>query len=60
VIGSLIALVGVTIAIALAVNADGAEHPATIASVFVAVLVVLGGPRLLEAVRRAAAARSAR
>jgi hypothetical protein len=60
VIGSLIALVGVTIAVALAVNADGAEHPATIASVFVAVLIVLGGPRLLEAVRRRAAARSAR
>jgi hypothetical protein len=46
----------VTIAIALAVNADGAEHPATIASAFVAVLVVLGGPRLLAAVRRRAAA----
>jgi hypothetical protein len=60
VIGSLIALVAVTVAIALVVNADGAEHPATIASVFVAVLVVLGGPRLLAAVRRRAAARSER
>ena len=60
VIGSLIALVGVTIAIALVVNADGAEHPATIASVFVAMLVVLGGPRLLAAVRRRAMSRSAR
>jgi hypothetical protein len=54
VIGSLIGLVAVTIAVALAVNADGAEHPATIASVFVAVLIVLGGPRLLAAVRRRA------
>jgi len=60
VIGSLIALVGVTVAIALAVNADGAEHPSTIASVFVAVLLVLGGPRLLAVVRRRAASRSAR
>jgi uncharacterized protein YacL len=60
VIGSLIALVVVTVVIALAVNADGAEHPATIASVFVAVLVVLGGLRLLAAVRRRAASRSER
>ncbi len=60
VIGSLIALVGLTVAIALAVNADGAEHPSTLASVFVAVLLVLGGPRLLAVVRRRAASRSAR
>jgi hypothetical protein len=55
VLGGLVALAGVTIAVAFAVSADGARHPATIASVFVAVLIVLGGPRLLAAVRRRAA-----
>jgi hypothetical protein len=52
VLGGLIALVPVTVAIALAVQADGAEHPATIASCFVALIIVLGGPRLLAEVRR--------
>jgi hypothetical protein len=54
VIGSLIALAGVTIAVAVAVSADGARHPVTIASILVAVIIVLGGPRLLAAVRREA------
>ena len=52
VIGGLLAMVVVTIAAALAVNADGAEHPAIIASVFAAVIILLGGPQLLAAVRR--------
>jgi hypothetical protein len=52
VIGGLIVLAAVTVAGALAIRADGAEHPVTIASVFVALLIVLGGPRLLAAVRR--------
>jgi hypothetical protein len=56
VIGGLIALAGVTIAGALAVSADGAGHPVTIASTFVAAIVVLGGPQLLAVVRRRAAA----
>jgi hypothetical protein len=60
VIGSLIALALVTIAVAVAVSADGAEHPVTIASVFVAVIIVLGGPRLLAAVRREASSDPAR
>jgi hypothetical protein len=55
VFGGIIALAGVTIAGALAAQADGARHPVTIASLFVAVLIVLGGPRLLEIVRRRAA-----
>jgi hypothetical protein len=55
VIGSLLVLVVVTIAAALAANADGARHPATAASILVAVIIVLGGPRLLEGVRRRAA-----
>jgi hypothetical protein len=51
VFGFLIALAGVTVAAAFAVNADGAEHPATIASVFVAALILLGGPRVMAAIR---------
>jgi hypothetical protein len=60
VLGSLIALALVTIAVAVAVSADGAKHPVTIASVFVAVIIVLGGPRLLSAVRREASSDPAR
>ena len=56
IIASLVGLVLVTIAAALAVNADGAGHPATIASVFVATIIVLGGPQLPAAIRRRAAA----
>lgn len=55
VIAGLIGLAGVTIAVALAVAADGAGHPVTIASVFVALLILLGGPQLLAWVRRRAA-----
>ena len=58
VIGFLIALVGVTIAIALIVNADGANHPAVIAGAFAAVIVALGGPQLMAAVRRRALRRA--
>lgn len=57
VIGFLVALIGVTIAVALLVNADGASHPATIAGAFAAVIVVLGGPQLMAAVRGRAARR---
>jgi hypothetical protein len=55
VIGSVASLAIVTIAGALAASADGARHPVTIASVFVAVIIVLGGPQLLAWVRRRAA-----
>ena len=55
VIGGLIVLGALTVAGALAVQADGARHPVTIASVFVALMIVLGGPRLLADVRRRAA-----
>jgi hypothetical protein len=48
-------LAGVTIAAALAAGADGAEHPVTIASVLVAAIILLGGPRLLGFLRRQAA-----
>ena len=58
VIGGLIALGALTVALALLARADGAEHPVTIASVLVAVIIVLGGPLLLTTAR-AGAARSA-
>jgi hypothetical protein len=48
------ALGALTVAAALAAGADGAHHPVTIASIFVAVTIVLGGPRLLAAIRRRA------
>ncbi|MGW3124325.1 hypothetical protein ACWDBW_45735 [Streptomyces sp. NPDC001107] len=51
VLGSLVALVGVTIAAALILNADDARHPVTGAAVLAAVMLVLGGPLLLAAAR---------
>lgn len=56
VIGSVAALGVLTVGAALAASADGARHPVTMASVLVAVIIVLGGPRLLAAIRRRAAA----
>jgi hypothetical protein len=56
VIGSLLALGALTVGLALAANADGARHPVTAASIVVAVIIVLGGPRLFAAVRRRQAA----
>jgi hypothetical protein len=56
VILAVVALAGVTVAGALAAGADGARHPVTTASVLVAVIIVLGGPRLLAGIRRRAAA----
>jgi hypothetical protein len=41
----------VTVAVGFAVWADGARHPSIIASIFVAALILLGGPRLLAAIR---------
>ncbi|HEY6745812.1 MAG TPA: hypothetical protein VI357_08835 [Mycobacteriales bacterium] len=54
VISGLIAMVILTIGAALAVNADGTRHPAIVASVFAAAIIVLGGPQLLAGVRRRA------
>ena len=59
VIGGLIALGALTVAGALAAAADGARHPATIASIVVAVIIVLGGPQLLAVIRRRAAGAAA-
>jgi MFS superfamily sulfate permease-like transporter len=52
VLAGLVGLAGVTIAASLAAHADGARHPVTTASVFVALILVLGGPRLLDHARR--------
>jgi hypothetical protein len=58
-LGGVVALGFVTVGGSLALRADGARHPVTITSVFVAVIVVLGGPQLLAAVRRRAARNAA-
>ena len=60
VLGGIVACALLTIGGAVAVGADGAHHPVTITSVFVAVIIVLGGPQLLAAVRRRAARDAAR
>jgi hypothetical protein len=51
VIGYLLALVLVTSAAGLLIEADGAGHPATIAGAIAAVAVACGGPELMAAVR---------
>ena len=58
VLGGVVALAFLTVAGSLALHADGARHPVTITSVFVAVIIVLGGPRLLATVRRRVARRA--
>jgi hypothetical protein len=54
IIGFLVVLSAATVAGALAVSADGAQHPVTITSAAVAVAILLGGPQLLTVVRRRA------
>jgi hypothetical protein len=54
----LVGLGAVTVAAALLAYADGADHPATMASVLVAVAILLGGPRLMAAIRADAAQRA--
>jgi hypothetical protein len=55
VFAAMVALVAVTVGVALVLDADGARHPSIIASAFVAVIIVIGGPRLTAAVRRRSA-----
>ena len=54
VLGGIVACAFLTVGGALAVGADGANHPVTITSIFVAVIIVLGGPQLLAGVRHRA------
>jgi hypothetical protein len=57
--GFLVGLGAVTVAAALLAYADGAGHPATMASVLVAVAILLAGPRLMAAIRTNAIGRAA-
>ena len=54
VLGFLVVMTAATVGWALLFNADGARHPATLASVVVAVMVLVGGPGLMAWVRRRA------
>ena len=46
---AVVALGVVTVAAGFALNADGTRDPSIVASIFVAVVILLGGPRLLAA-----------
>lgn len=52
VVGMLVGLVVITIAAALALDADGADHPGIWAALLVAAIVGFGGPELLRVLRR--------
>lgn len=52
VVGMLIALVALTVGVALGLNADGAAHPAIWAAMIVAATVGFGGPEILRVLRR--------
>jgi hypothetical protein len=52
VVGMLLGLVAVTVAAALALDADGAGHAAIWAAVVVAAVVGFGGPEILRVLRR--------
>jgi hypothetical protein len=45
-------MVATTVVLALVANADGARHPSIMASVVVAIVVLLCGPALMATVRR--------
>jgi hypothetical protein len=55
----LVGLGAVTVAAAFLAYADGAGHPGTMASVLIAVAILLGGPRLMAAIRANAIRRAA-
>lgn len=52
VVSVLLALVAMTVAVALALDADGTDHPAFAAGVVVGLVTALGGPDLLRGARR--------
>jgi hypothetical protein len=54
IIGLLCAMVVVTVAVGVLLHADGARHPSTWATVMVALLLIVTGPTLMDAVRRRA------
>jgi hypothetical protein len=51
VIAFLVGLVALTVGAALLLSADGAGHPAIWASVIVAIVILLGGPRVMAWIR---------
>jgi hypothetical protein len=59
VLAFLVLMALVTVGLGFAAHADGAAHAATVASLFVAMLVLLGGPNLMGAIRRHAAEHTA-
>jgi hypothetical protein len=52
--GFLVALVAVTVALALVADALGAPQPGLISSIVVAFAILIGGPRLMAHVRHRA------
>jgi hypothetical protein len=54
VVAGLLGLVVCTVAVAVLAAADGARHPVTWASTVVAVVILVGGPRLMGVIRRRA------
>ncbi|UNZ21145.1 hypothetical protein [Streptomyces sp. 891-h] len=52
VVGMLLGLVGITVVVALALNADGADHPAIWAALLTAAITGFGGPDILRVLRR--------
>lgn len=57
VLAFLVMMVGLTVGLGVAAHADGARHAGTAASLVVAMLVLLGGPSLMAAIRRRSTAR---
>lgn len=52
ILGFVALVVGVSLALALSLSAAGVSHPATLANVLGAVLLIAGGPLLTRALRR--------
>jgi uncharacterized membrane protein len=52
VVGLLLVMVAASVVLALVADADGARHPSIMASVVVAILVVVCGPALMATIRR--------
>jgi hypothetical protein len=57
--GWLVGLTVMTVGIAFAVNADGADHASTIGAAFAAVAILCGGPTLMTSLRNRIARASA-
>ena len=58
VIGAVVGLGVLTVVVGTLLSVDGAGHPVTAAGVLAAVLILLGGPRLVAALRHRAARRT--